>query len=310
MNSCTSDCPTGPRSTSTRARGSWASRAPTDHPAVWLNDDSHIRFYGGDVSESASGGMAGTGVVVYDSSYLSWWGFRVHDVGGAGMYLTGIKKASDHLDFKGDVYDWGHNLKWDPHTVKGTGLQGVNVADSHYGVNESRLAFHVHNSRAGSGLEMGGAVATDGARGNTIYLWCQELTIVAPNMQGGNCAQVWGENVTGNRFKYISGSTPHRSSVPGGRNVRRSVACDGPGRIWAVVPHEPQSGLRLGPLGQSRWHGVPGCGVIEMSRASAAGRAMAQARRSGRPRRVDPTTGSGPRSAGFGSCSRLGRQRR
>ena len=45
--------------------------------------------------------MAGTGVVVYDSSYLSWWGFRVHDVGGAGMYLTGIKKASDHLDFKG-----------------------------------------------------------------------------------------------------------------------------------------------------------------------------------------------------------------
>jgi hypothetical protein len=172
-------------------------------PAVWLANDAHIRFYGGDVSDSASGGMAGTGVVVYDSSYVSWWGVTVHDVGGAGIYLAGIKKASDHLDFKGDVYDWGQNLKWDPHTEKGTGLQGINVADSQYGVNESQLAFHVHNSRVGSGLQIGGANATDGARGNTIYLWCQKLTIDTPDGVSGNCAQVWGENVTGNIFRYI-----------------------------------------------------------------------------------------------------------
>ena len=139
--------------------------------------------------------------------------------------------------------------------MKGTGLQGVNVAASHYGVNESRLAFHVHNSRAGSGLEMGGGVATDGARGNTIYLWCQELTIVAPNMQGGNCAQLWGENVTGNRFKYIAAQ--HLTGRPyqaGGMFAGQSLATD-KGRIWAVVPHEPQSGLRRS-LGQSRRHGV------------------------------------------------------
>jgi hypothetical protein len=175
-----------------------------DLPAVWLNDDSRIRFYGGDVSDAASGGMAGTGIIVDDSSYVSWWGARIHDLGGAGIFLTGIEKASDHLDFKADVSDWGHNLRWDPHTVKGTGLQGVNVADSHYGVNESRLAFHLHDSRAGSGLQMGGAIATDGARGNTIYLWCQNLTVVAPNAQGGSCAQVWGENVMSNTFRYIA----------------------------------------------------------------------------------------------------------
>ena len=58
-------------------------------------------------------------------------------------------------------------------------------------MNASRLAFHVHDSRAGSGLQMGGAVATDGARGNKIYLWCQNLMVVAPNAQGGSCAQVW-----------------------------------------------------------------------------------------------------------------------
>lgn len=183
-----------------------------NEPAVWLNDDSHIRFYGGDVSESASGGMAGTGILVDDSSYVSWWGVRVHDVGGSGLFLTGIKKASDHLDFKGNVSDWGHNLKWDPHKVKGTGLQGINVADSHYGVNQSRLAFHVHDSRAGSALQMGGAVATDGVRGNKIYLWCQNLMVVAPNAQGGSCAQVWGENVIGNTFRYISAQ--HLSGSP------------------------------------------------------------------------------------------------
>lgn len=174
-----------------------------NYPAVWVSNDSHVRFYGGDISDAASGGMAGPGITLYDSSYLAWWGFAVHDVGASGIYLTGIKRASDHLDFKGDVYDWGHNLKWDPHVIKGTGLQGVNVGDSHYGVNDSRLAFHVYDSAVGSGFEMGGAVATDGARSNAIYLWCQQLTMATPQGQAGNCAQVWGENVLHNTFKYL-----------------------------------------------------------------------------------------------------------
>jgi hypothetical protein len=219
-----------------------------DVAPVWLNDDSHIRFYGGDVSDSASGGMAGTGIVVDDSSYVSWWGVRVHDVGGAGIFLTGIKRASDHLDFKGDVSDWGHNLEWDPHAVKGTGLHGINVADSHYGVNNSRLAFRVHNSRAGSGLQMGGAVATDGARGNTIYLWCQNLMVVAPNAQGGSCAQVWGENVTGNTFKYIRAQ--HLSGAPyyaGGMQANQSLATN-------KVVYGRASRTSLNPAyGQIRW---------------------------------------------------------
>lgn len=171
--------------------------------AVWINDDSHIRFYGGDVSDSASGGMAGTGIIVYDSSYVSWWGFRVHDVGNEGVYLAGIKKANDHLDFKGTVYDWGHNVRWDPHSQKGTGLQAVMVADSNYGVRDSRLAFNVHHSRVGSGFEIGGNKSTDGAWNNTIYLWCQNLTMFQPKGESGNCAQVWGENVVGNTFAYL-----------------------------------------------------------------------------------------------------------
>jgi hypothetical protein len=217
-------------------------------PPVWLNDDSHIRFYGGDVSDAASGGMAGTGIIVDDSSYVSWWGVRVHDVGGGGIFLTGVDRASDHLDFTGDVSDWGHNLRWDPHTVKGTGLQGVNVADSHYGVNDSRLAFHLHDSRAGSGLQMGGAVATDGARGNTIYLWCQNLMVVAPNAQGGACAQVWGANVTSNTFRYISAQ--HLSGCPylaGAMYANQSLATD-------KVTYGRSSRTNLNPAyGSVRW---------------------------------------------------------
>jgi len=217
-------------------------------PSVWLDDDSHIRFYGGDVSDAASGGMAGTGIIVDGSSYLSWWGVRVHDVGGAGIYLTGTKRASDHLDFKGNVFDWGHNLRWDPHVVKGTGLHGINVADSHYGVNESRLAFRVHDSRVGSGLQMGGAVATDGARGNKIYLWCQNLTMVAPNAQGGSCAQVWGENVTGNKFKYIAAQRlSGRPYQAGGMYPDQSLATD-------KVTYGRASRTNLNPAyGEVRW---------------------------------------------------------
>jgi hypothetical protein len=195
--------------------------------AVWIDDVSHVRLYGGDVSDSASGGMAGTGVVVYDSSYLTWWGVKVHDVGGAGMYITGIRRASEYVDIKADVSHWGHNLKWDPHPEKGTGLQGVNIGDSRYGVNHSRFAFHVHDSPVGSGLEMGGAVATDGARANEVYVWCRNLTIVTATGQAGNCAQMWGQNVTGNTFRYILAQ--HLSGRPyqtSGMFANQSLATD------------------------------------------------------------------------------------
>ena len=173
------------------------------YPAVWINKDSHVRFYGGDVSDSASGGMAGAGILLYDSSYISWWGFHVHDTGGGGVFLTGINTVSSHLDFKGEVYDWGHNLGWDPHTEKGTGLQGVNIADSNYGVRDSRFAFYVHDGSVGSGFQIGGSNSVDGAWNNTIYLWCQNLTMQATSQVAGNCVQTWGANNLNNDYRFV-----------------------------------------------------------------------------------------------------------
>jgi len=229
--------------------------ADSNAPAVWINDVSDVRLYGGDVSDGASGGKAGTGIVVYDSSSLSWWGFRVHDTGGGGVFLTGIKKASDHLDFKGDVSDWGHNLAWDSHPTKGTGEQGVNVADANYGVNNSRLAFHVHNGAVGSGMEIGGSVATDGARGNKIYLWCQNLTRVDANGGAGNCAQVWGENVTRNEFKYlVAKNLAGRPYHTAGMYAHQSLATD---RV--VYGRASRTNLNRA-FGKVRWD--PHCGTV------------------------------------------------
>jgi hypothetical protein len=225
-------------------------------PAVWINNLSHVRFYGGDVSDRASGGKAGTGIVVYDSSYLTWWGFRVHDTGGGGVFLTGIKKASDHLDFKGDVTDWGNNLAWDTHPTKGTGQQGVNVADANYGVNNSRLAFHVHNGAVGSGMEIGGSGPTDGARGNTIYLWCQNLTRFAANGGAGNCAQVWGENVIRNEFKYlVAKNLAGRPYHTAGMYANQSLATD---RV--VYGRASRTNRNGEAFGKVRWD--PHCGTV------------------------------------------------
>lgn len=172
-------------------------------PAVWINKDAYVRFYGGDISDSASNGQAGTGILLYDSSHVSWWNFDVHDVGGSGVFVTGITQPVADVDLKGEVSRWGENLAWDPHAEKGTGLHGILVADSNYGVEDSRFAIYAHDGPSGAGMEIGGSKSTDGAWRNTIYMWCQNLTMQATSQLGGNCVQVWGDNVVGNDFRYV-----------------------------------------------------------------------------------------------------------
>jgi hypothetical protein len=174
-----------------------------NYGAVFLKNDAHIRFYGGDVSDRASGGMAGTGITVHDSTHVLWWNFVVHDVGGEGVYLAGVTRPSTWLDFKGEVYDWGRNLAFDPNREKGTGIHGVNVDDSYYGVTHSRLAFYVHDGPTGAGMSIGGGRATDGPQYNTIYLSCRNLTMAAKVQVAGNCIQFWGENDLHNTIEFL-----------------------------------------------------------------------------------------------------------
>jgi hypothetical protein len=172
-------------------------------PSVWISNVSHVRFYGGEVTNAASGATVGHGVTIYDSSYVTWWGFAIHDTSGDGFDVQGISKVNDNLDIKGEIYDWGHNISGDPHLEKGTGIHGANIADAYYGVKNSRFALYLHDGPTGAGMELGGSSSTDGAWNNTLYLWCQNLTFQAKIQVAGNCLQLWGKNVLNNDVKYL-----------------------------------------------------------------------------------------------------------
>jgi hypothetical protein len=181
------------------AATTFAGAAGSNLPAAWIHGANHVRFYGGNLTNP----NGGSGITLDDSSYVSWWNFTIHDTANTGLFVRGITRASDHLDLKGEISHWGLNLALDPHAEKGTGLHGANLADANHTVKDSRFALYLHDGAAGSGVEAGGSKSTDGFSNNTLYLRCRHLTMVARVQVGGNCAQVWGENVTGNRFAYL-----------------------------------------------------------------------------------------------------------
>jgi hypothetical protein len=170
-----------------------------DLPAVWIDTSAHIRFYGGTVLNPGGAG----GILIYDSAYVTWRDFLVHWVGGSGLVVQGIHGPNTHLDLEGRIAHWGDNLAHDPHSEKGTGLHGALLGDAKYGVKDSRFVLDLHDGPTGSGVEAGGSQSTDGFWNNTLYLRCRNLTMRAVHQTGGNCIQLWGDNVTGNRFAYI-----------------------------------------------------------------------------------------------------------
>lgn len=171
----------------------------SNRPAAWINGSTHIRFYGGNLTNPTGG----TGITISDSSWVTWWNFVVHGTANTGLVVQGIHRPSTHLDLKGDISRWGLKLSLDPHTEKGTGLHGANLADSPFGVGLSRFALDLHDGAAGAGVEAGGRRSTDYFARNALYLRCRNLTKVAITFTGGNCVQLWGVNVTHNTFRYI-----------------------------------------------------------------------------------------------------------
>lgn len=168
-------------------------------PAAWIDHCRHIRFYGGNLTNPTGG----SGVIISDSSWVTWWNFVIHDTANTALFVRGIDQPNAHLDLKGQVYHWGLNLALDPHREKGTGVHGANLADSPFGVSDSRFALDLHDGAAGAGLEAGGDKSTDSFTHNTLYLRCRKLTKVAVLQTAGNCVQLWGINVRHNQFRYI-----------------------------------------------------------------------------------------------------------
>jgi hypothetical protein len=173
--------------------------AGANQPATWINHCRGIRFYGGNLTNPTGG----SGIIISDSSWVTWWNFVVHDTANTALSVRGINQPNTHLDLKGQVSHWGLNLALDTHNEKGTGLHGANLADSAYGIRDSRFALDLHDGATGAGVEAGGDTSTDFFTHNSLYLRCRNLTKVATRLTGGNCVQLWGINITHNEFKYI-----------------------------------------------------------------------------------------------------------
>lgn len=181
------------------ARTRFLGTPGSNQPAAWINHCQRIRFYGGNLTNPAGG----TGVIVSDSSWVTWWKFVIHDTANTALSVRGIHQPNTHLDLKGQLSHWGLNLALDTHTEIGTGLHGANLADSPFGISDSRFALDVHDGATGAGVEAGGGASSDFFKNNTLYLRCRNLTKVAVKFTAGNCVQLWGVNVRDNDFKYI-----------------------------------------------------------------------------------------------------------
>ena len=168
-------------------------------PAVWLNNASNVRIFGGDLSTADTGGGC---LSSYGGQYVTWWGFTAHDCGGTGVMVATVTAAAEHNDFQGTVWKVGQNLAWDPHLEKGSGLHCANLDDGgQYAFQDNRFAFYCHDIPTGAAIEYGSRNIAPVR--NTIYLKATNLTFVSRTQTGGNGIQFWGVNGQSADIKYI-----------------------------------------------------------------------------------------------------------
>jgi hypothetical protein len=216
-------------------------------PAVWVNADRHVRFYGGKITNP----HGSAGILIYDSADVTWWGFTIDRTGGTGLMVQGIRSTNRRLDLKGSISRWGLDAALDPHSEPGTGLHGALLADANFGVTDSRFALDLHDGAAGAGVEAGGSRSSDLFERNRLYLTCSNLTMRAVSQIAANCLQFWGENVIGNRVGYLAASRLQgRPYDANGMYPNQSLATD-------VVEYGRASGTNLSPyLGRTET-GIP-----------------------------------------------------
>jgi hypothetical protein len=174
-----------------------------NEPAVWLDNPSYIRIYGGDATTSGTGG---TCILAHGSQHVVWWGFTAHDCGASGFSALTVNAPVSDDDFQGTIWKVGQHIGWDSHTEKGTGQHCAGeFADNGGGhaFTNNRMAFYCHDIPTGAAFAFGvqsPAVMT----GNLLYLRAVNLTNVAEQQTGGNGVELWGyTNKMGLNVKYL-----------------------------------------------------------------------------------------------------------
>lgn len=180
----------------------FANSTNTNAPALYLNDPSNLRIYGGVFTTADTGGYC---ILAHGAQHVLMWGFVAHDCGNSGVYLTTIQAAFTDNDFQGEVYKAGEHTAYDPHAEKGTGLHGVLLWDagrSTYDYARNRFAFYVHDQPSGAAISYGTATAAPSMGDNTIILKAVNITKAALSQVAGNALQFWGCGRYGVDVKY------------------------------------------------------------------------------------------------------------
>jgi hypothetical protein len=175
-------------------------------PAVYFNNPTHIRIYGGIVTTDRTGGAC---VSSHGMQDILWWGFYVHDCGGTGVGLAPVPQDGSPIvnnDLQGEITRCGLNLNWDPHAEKGSGLHAVNLDDNGgFAFSGNRFAFYIHDQPSGAGIEYGASTRTNSIppQHNVIYEKAVNLTFVSHTQTGGNAIQFWGIGGQSADIKYL-----------------------------------------------------------------------------------------------------------
>jgi hypothetical protein len=175
-------------------------------PAVYLDNPTHIRIYGGIVTTDRAGGAC---ISSHGMQDILWWGFYVHDCGGTGVGLSPVPQDGSPIvdnDLQGEITRCGLNLAWDPHAEKGSGLHAVNLDDNGgFAFSGNRFAFYIHDQPSGAAIEYGASARTNSIppQNNVIYEKAVNLTFVSHVQTGGNAIQFWGINGQTADIKYL-----------------------------------------------------------------------------------------------------------
>jgi hypothetical protein len=175
-------------------------------PAVYFNNPSYIRIYGGNVTTDGTGGAC---VSSHGMQHILWWGFYVYGCGGTGVGLAPVPQDGSPIidnDLQGEITRCGLNLKWDPHAEKGSGLHAVNLDDNGgFAFSNNRFAFYIHDQPSGAGIEYGASSRTRSIppQRNVIYEKAVNLSFVSHTQTGGNAIQFWGIGGQSADIKYL-----------------------------------------------------------------------------------------------------------
>jgi hypothetical protein len=166
----------------------------TGFPAVWVQNCSKLRMYGGDLTNPM-----GPGAIVDGNTDFAWWGFDIHDVGGTCLGWRGLTRPSERADLRGTVSRNGMDFSLDPHAEKGTGLHGVYTGNSPFPVS-GNLFIEAHDLPAGAAIEIGPRT-----HDTVIELDARRVTFQAQQQVAGNALQWWGDDIRNIRVPYVYG---------------------------------------------------------------------------------------------------------